>query len=458
MNGISKTKMLKWAVNIIIPLAVAVVPCNETFTMQMKLFFVTTLFAICCFALETMNQTGVAILLPVSWVYLGVADAQTVFSSWNQYIPWMTIAGFFLAAVLQRVGLLQRFTYWVVSKTGTTYRGILIGLAIASMLICQAIGSHPMLLATIAYGICAAFDFGRSKASAGIMLMTAASAIVAEQFRFAAPLNMVGIAKAAEIDVNLLGFFESWYYNLPLILFWVLCVVLCIVMFKPEKEIEGRAYFQAKLREMGPMSVDEKRALLVVVIFLGYIITQKIHGLSLEWGMAIIPWLLLFPGIGCATQEDIKKINYGMVFFLVSCMGIGSVATSLGLGAIIGNMAGPLLSGQNVYVLFLGIWALMFIGNFVMTPLAMMAAFTVPLIALGQTFGVNPLSIFYFMFTSFDQIILPYEYVKYLMFFGFGVISMSDFMKYMSAKSVLNFIVCFVLLIPWWMFTGFLYQ
>lgn len=318
MNGISKTKMLKWAVNIIIPLAVAVVPCNETFTMQMKLFFVTTLFAICCFALETMNQTGVAILLPVSWVYLGVADAQTVFSSWNQYIPWMTIAGFFLAAVLQRVGLLQRFTYWVVSKTGTTYRGILIGLAIASMLICQAIGSHPMLLATIAYGICAAFDFGRSKASAGIMLMTAASAIVAEQFRFAAPLNMVGIAKAAEIDVNLLGFFESWYYNLPLILFWVLCVVLCIVMFKPEKEIEGRAYFQAKLREMGPMSVDEKRALLVVVIFLGYIITQKIHGLSLEWGMAIIPWLLLFPGIGCATQEDIKKLIYGMVFFLVS--------------------------------------------------------------------------------------------------------------------------------------------
>ena len=143
---------------------------------------------------------------------------------------------------------------------------------------------------------------------------------------------------------------------------------------------------------------------------------------------------------------------------MVSCMGIGSVATSLGLGAIIGNMAGPLLSGQNVYVLFLGIWALMFIGNFVMTPLAMMAAFTVPLIALGQTFGVNPLSIFYFMFTSFDQIILPYEYVKYLMFFGFGVISMSDFMKYMSAKSVLNFIVCFVLLIPWWMFTGFLYQ
>lgn len=457
LSNMKKTDLAKWIANFAIPILIALIPCNETYTMQMKIFFVTTVFAILCFALETMDQTGVAIMLPIAWVFFGVAPANVVYSSWAQYIPWVTLGGLFLANVLQRIGLLSRFTYWVVSKTGINYKGILIGLAVASMIITQFIGEHPMLLATIAYGICLAFDFGVSKASAGIMLTTAVSVITAGTFRFAAILTPLGVAKAAGYEANLLGFFESWYYNMPMILFWLLSVLLCIIMFKPEKEIEGKAYFEQKLAEMGPVTKDEIRGGIVLFIFIGYIMTQQIHGLSLEWGMAIIPWLLLFPGIGCAKTEDVKKINYGMVFFMLACMGIGSVATSLGLGKLVQDLAGPLLSGQSVYVLFIGIWVLLFLGNFVMTPLAMIAAFTVPFLTLAESFGVNPLAILHFMVSSYDQIILPYEYVKYLMFFAFGVIPMGAFTKYMGAKTILHIIVAFAILIPWWMFTGFLY-
>ncbi len=457
-NTISKTLALKWFANIAIPLAIALIPCNETFTMQMKLFFVTTLFAICCFALETVDQTAISILLPVTWIFLGVAESKTVFAAWNQYIGWVTLAGFFLANVLERVGLLSRFTYFVVSKTGAGYRGILIGLAISGIFITQFVGEKLVLMATVAYGICMAFDFGKSKASAGIMLVTAVSCIASHQFRFSGPLTMIGVANGAGYEVSLLGFFESWYYNLPIILYVVLAIVLAMVMFKPEKPIEGKAYFAQKLSEMGKMTLDEIRTLIVLVIFITYILTQKQHGLSLEWGMALIPWLLIFPGIGCATKEDVKKINYGMVFFVNTCIAIGSVATSLGLSAMLSEVAGPLMAGKSVYVFFIGVWVLMFLGNFVMTPLAMIAAFLVPLLAVGETFGLNPMSIMYFMLTSYDQILLPYEYVKYLIFFGFGVIPMKEFMKYMGAKSVLNFVIVIALLIPWWQFTGFLYM
>ncbi len=456
-NTISKTLALKWFANIAIPLAIALIPCNETFTMQMKLFFVTTLFAICCFALETVDQTAISILLPVTWIFLGVAESKTVFAAWNQYIGWVTLAGFFLANVLERVGLLSRFTYFVVSKTGAGYRGILIGLAISGIFITQFVGEQVVLMAVIAYGICLAFDFGKSKASAGIMMVTAVAMIEANQFRFSGPLNMIGVAAGAGYEVSMLGFFEAWWYNLPIILYIALAIVLAIVVFKPEKPIEGKAFFQSKLDEMGKMSIDEIRALIVLVIFITYVLTQKYHKLSLEWGMAIIPWLLIFPGIGCGTKEDVQKINYGMVFFVNACIGIGSVAASLGLSALISEVAGPLLSGKSVYVFFIGIWLLMFAGNFVMTPLAMIAAFTVPLLTIGETFGVNPLSIMHFMLTSYSQILLPYEYAKYLIFFGFGLIPMKEFMKYMGAKSILNIVVCFALLIPWWMFTGFLY-
>ncbi len=457
MSKMSKVDLAKWIANFAIPLAIALIPCGEVFTMQMKLFFVTTIFAILCFALETMDSTGVAILLPIAWVFFGVATPAVVFGPWNQYIAWVTLSGLFLANVLQRIGLLSRFTFWVVSKTGINYRGILIGMAVASMIITSFIGEHPMLLATIAYGICLAFDFGKSKASAGIMLTTAVSVITAGTFRFAAILTPLGVAKAAGINADLVGFFESWYYNMPMILFWLVSVLICIVLFKPEKEIEGKAYFEQKLAEMGPISKDEIRGAMVLFIFIGYIMTQKIHGLSLEWGMALIPWILLFPGVGCATKQDVNKINYGMAFFIIACMGIGSVATSLGLGALVQAVAGPLLSGKSVYVLFAGIWILLFLGNFVMTPLAMIAAFTVPFLNLAAGFGVNPVAVLHFMVSSYDQIVFPYEYAKYLMFFAFGVISMSDFMKFGIVKTIAHIIIAFGILIPWWMFTGFLY-
>lgn len=86
MSKMSKVDLAKWIANFAIPLAIALIPCGEVFTMQMKLFFVTTIFAILCFALETMDSTGVAILLPIAWVFFGVATPAVVFGPWNQYI------------------------------------------------------------------------------------------------------------------------------------------------------------------------------------------------------------------------------------------------------------------------------------------------------------------------------------------------------------------------------------
>lgn len=454
----SKSLMVKYAINLIIPLCFVLIPCGEVYTLQMKIFFASTIFAICCFAMETMPSTAVSIMLMVFWVFTNVAKPAVIFSVWQQYLPWIVMSGFLLANVLQRTGLLSRVIYTILSKTAVSYKGMLIGLAIALGLTTALIGSHPVLYATIAYGICVAFEFGQSKASAGVMFVAAVSGLVAIQSRFTGPLLLLGTARSAGFDLDLLGFFESYFYNLPLLLFWIGCVALAIIMFKPEKEISGKEYCQAKLAEMGPMSTQEKKATVFVCIYLVYIFTKSIHGLSLEWGMALIPWLMTFPIIGCAEQQDIRKMNFGMIFFMTACMSIGSVATSLGVGDMLVSLTSGFLSGDgSVYTLFLAMWFILFICNFAMTPLAMTAAFTVPFMSIAQTYGIDPLSICYFIRTTFDQVILPYEYANYLIFFGFGVISMKDFIKYMTAKTILNFVVCFALLIPWWKFTGFLY-
>ena len=79
VQSMPRTIVVKWFFNILIPLTILLVPTTGLFTLQIKLFFVTTLFAICAFAFETMNQTAVSILLPLSWIFLGIAKPATVF-------------------------------------------------------------------------------------------------------------------------------------------------------------------------------------------------------------------------------------------------------------------------------------------------------------------------------------------------------------------------------------------
>lgn len=93
----SKGDIIKWVFNIGIPLIIMLIPTNEVFTMQMKLFFASTLMGILCFAFETVNQTTVALALPLFWVFFKVAPATVAFQPWTQYIPWMMLSGLLMA-------------------------------------------------------------------------------------------------------------------------------------------------------------------------------------------------------------------------------------------------------------------------------------------------------------------------------------------------------------------------
>lgn len=453
----SKSMLIKYFFNIFIPVVVFCIPCNEVFTMQMKLFFVSTVFAILCFAFETLNQTAVALALPVFWIYAGVAPAAVAFQPWTQYVPWMTLGGLVLAAVMESCGLLQRIAYWCLSKVGNSYAGVLWGIGFVSAFLFMFVGSLVVPVAALCYGICLALKTGKSKASAGILLVGAMGQLVLAPTKMTGPVIAIGIASPTVGPIPLLGYFESFWVNAPIFLEYILLIFICTKIFKPDTPINGKEYFAAQLATQGKITVREIKCAAVLVLYLVYILTYKKLGLSLECGMALLPYLVAVPGIGAAKDEDFRKINFGFIVFVTACMGIGAVAGSLGLGAILVELVMPILEGQSYYMFFLIEWLLLVIMNFVMTPLAMEAAFSVPLVSIGMAMGINPQAIIYFMLNAIDQVIMPYQYALYMVSFAFEIIRMGDFMKIMGIKMLLNFIMVFALLLTWWKFIGFLF-
>ena len=100
-----KKELIYWAIIVIAPLLVMVVPTGEIFTPEIRKFLAITLGAILIFAFETLPQMIPAILLPVAYVISGIAPEQAVFGPWSTSVPWMFLGGILMANCLESAGV-----------------------------------------------------------------------------------------------------------------------------------------------------------------------------------------------------------------------------------------------------------------------------------------------------------------------------------------------------------------
>lgn len=448
--GRSRNEVIKLVITAL-PLLLFLAPTNDFFTADLRLFLILTLIAIVSFATDSLPQTGVAIALPVAYIITGIAPGDVVFAAWLNYVPWMMIGALILALILEKTKLMKRIAYHCILVTGASYRGIIIGLILAGVIMNLFIMDNSIVpMAALAYGICRALELKPGKASAGIMLSAAFSALTPMNWLYSSNLAiLIGLGQASGGPASV-GWFEVIQHQLPMVLYTLGLGLLCLLLFRPKEKINGKAYFRGELDKMGKMSKDEKKAMAILLLLFVLLVTSSLTHLEPGWLFALVPCLSFLPGMDLMSDQDIYKINWGFIFFIAGCLSIGNVASSLGVGAAVSEYALPVLEGRSYYVFFLFVWLLFFLCNFLLTPLAMMAAFTQPLTEIAVNLGIDPLTVYFIITSGLDQIVFPYEYALYLLVFAFGMIKMGDFVKAMIFKILLNFVIVFALLIPYW--------
>lgn len=455
-NSDNNNQMLQWLISIALPLGLMLIPTTEVFTHQVRLFLAGTLFAILLFAFELLPQLIPALFLPIFYVISNVAPSTAVFSPWSTNIPWMFLGGILLANCLESVGLLRRIAYWCIIKTGGTYKGILYGVMFAGIILNILIPAQAVIpMAAFTYGICKALNLGKSKESAGIML-TGAFAALLPLFFFFNPNFAIITGVASSVHPMKVTWAQYFIQNIPNILWCFLMVFIVSKVFKPSQPIDCKDYFAEEFSKLGRLTTNEKKALFVTALLVIFLVTGGIHGIEIGWGFALAAMLLFVPGINIGTESDIKRVNYSLLFFVTACMSIGAVANVLGLGKIIAQTLLPLMSSNGIFVTLSLVWLLCVVSNFLLTPLAIMAAFTVPLTEIALKLGIDPMAFHYTIFQGCDQIIMPYEYALVLIFFSFGLIHLKDFIKIFSIKMALNLVFLLLVLVPYWKLIGLL--
>lgn len=457
-SPLSKRNKICWLVSVIIPAIILLMPVNDIFTAQARLFLAITLLFILVLAFELTDSYVPALFLPVAYIITKTAAPAVVFTPWLGELPWVIIGALLLVNVVEKTGLLKRVAFWAIIRFGGTYNGVLYGFMFAGIVLNFLLpGGILVPLIAIAYGVCTALELGRSKTATGIMIASGIGAALPTMFIYAPAYFGVTYNSAKAIVPSIeVTFLQFTFHNAVFILFCIIMVVIAAKMFKPDIPFQGKAYFQMEYKSLGKMTNEEKRAAIVVVALVIYLATMGLHKLGMGWGFILAACAMFIPGIHLGTAEDIRNINMSVVLFVTSCLSIGIVATSLGLGTAVTQALLPFLSDAGTIGLFSIIWVVTFILNFIMTPAAIIAILAGPLAQIAVDLGINPLPVIYALSSASDQVLLPYEYISYLFLYSFGIISSKDFIKFFGVKSIVHFIFMMCLVLPYWKIIGLL--
>lgn len=457
-STMDRTAILKLAANVMIPIMIMFIPTNEILTPQLRLYFAITILAILAFALEIIDTTVTAILLPILYTLFNLAPINVVYSSFANSMVWMILGGIILADMANKTGLLRRIAYKCIILTGGSYAGIIWGLAIAGLISTILLAGNGVIpLAALAFGICKALNLNKNMAAAGIMMAAGLGCLLSGGFIFCpgGALMYSGFAGMTEVMASL-SWMDYFLKQAVGVIYFVVMIFLVERMCRPKKGINEKAYFVAEYQKLGKVSVQEWKAAAICILLLLAVLTVDYHKISLMWCFALIPLLAYMPGIAICDSEDMRKTNFGMVLFISACLSIGTVGTALGIGRIVSELAMPVLAGKTPTMVLFFIYVVCVFLNFVMTPAAIAAAFSLPFATICINLGINPQAFFMFEVVALDQIFLPYEYVMYLVIFSFGVMSTKDFLKIASVKVVMATAYIFLLLIPYWKLIDFL--
>ena len=154
---------------------------------------------------------------------------------------------------------------------------------------------------------------------------------------------------------------------------------------------------------------------------------------------------------------DSKKfatLNLTSVLFVVGCMSIGAGAQATGVDVMCAEALKPLLSGTSELMTCVTSFLAGVGVNFLLTPVAAVSTFTVPLAQIADTLGVSALAPTYSLLYGLDQYILPYEYAVFLYFFSTGYIHLKNLMQVFAVRALLALILLVAVFYPYWYLTG----
>ncbi|MDR3591138.1 MAG: DASS family sodium-coupled anion symporter [Negativicutes bacterium] len=354
---------------------------------------------------EAIPLAMASILVVPASVLSGVANTRDALSGFGSSTVYLMFGAFILAAAMVKSRLAERITYLIMKVVGDSAKSIIFGVMAANVVLAFLVPStvaRTAILLPVCLGIIQVFGVeGRSKFAAGLLLILAyTNSTISAGILTATtpnPVTIEFVAKAA--GGHLISYSEWFIYGFPPALLMTLFTwwYVSAVAYKPEIESipGGDAFVNSKLAELGPVSGDEKRAMVIFT----FVVTLWVTG---EW-TKIDPTiaclagvvLLFIPKLGFLTWTDANKgISWQVLMMTGGGLSLGDALIRTGAAKW---LALTIFHGLGLSELSLGVIlvVIMFIIqylHFVFVGTTPMATGLIPIvISMAGVLNINPL-------------------------------------------------------------------
>lgn len=449
--------LTKWVVALGLPIIFCFLPVGLKDNIQ--IYLAITLWAILMWMFELLPESIIGILIPVFYLLSGVATTDQAFMGWASSVPWVTLGGIIIGAVMMTSGLAKRIAYKVLSITGNSLIGIIVGISITAFIITPFIPSimgKVSLMVPLVIGICQALKIEpKSKTASTLMLVVFFSLWSPKMAFLTASADSILLSGVLGQYLGLHVSWAQWAFEMFVPSFIWTIVSLCLVFFlRPNKvAFENKEVF-TKYVELGPVSKDEKKAIILLIILLIILATDSIHKIDSAWTMILMASLSFVPGIDLLKKSDIQKINFPIVFFLAGALAIGNLAKVTGTVDLISKAILPVLQGKSELFIVLTTWLFGVLSTFILNPLAAISALAVPMAEIFSSLGYNPYVGGYALIMGFNHAIFPYQIAPLMLVYGYGYLKLNDLIKVMILRVIVGFIFMLGIVYPYWKLIG----
>lgn len=266
------------------------------------------------------------------WLFwaLEVVPEQTVFSGFTSEAPWFLLGALFIAAMVTESGLARRIAYTMLARVGTSYSRILLAFVLTDFVMTFLVPAGPprvILLGAIILGVVASFGLdSKSNVARGLML---AMVFAATQFdrvvlgSTPAILARSLIVEHGHVEV----YYSQWFIAyLPATIVYIFSIWWLVSrLYPPEKSHlpGGKEFIQEQLRNLGPWSSREKRAMAWTAIAIAVWATDFLHHVSPAVVGLGIGLAATIPGIGVLKMDDLRKVNFLVFLFMGTTISMG---------------------------------------------------------------------------------------------------------------------------------------
>lgn len=384
----------------------------------------------------------------------------------------LVAAALFLAAAMTKTGLDKRIALVVLSKIGAKTSNVLAGVFFVGFILSFFVPSttaRVSCMVPIIMGIINAFGVNKKGAFAGVMMIAAAQAdsIWNVGIKTAAAQNMIAvnfIKTQLGVDISWMDWFIA---AAPFaVIMSVVAYYVLLKMMPPEiSEIKGGEDTVKKLlAELGPMSFDEKKLMLISVILLAFWSTeQKLHDIDTSTSTMIAITIMMLPKIGVMNWEYAQsKINWGTAILFGVGISLGSALLSTKAAdwlakAIIVTFGLETASALSVLAILSVFLIIIHLGFASASGLAAaMIPIIISILKTVKTPGINVVGMTMILqyVVSFG-FILPVNAPQNMIAYGTDTFEVRDFIRIGIPMTIIAFALIMALAATYWKWMGY---